>query len=431
MSGNAVFRPFNPITRWDNVLGYTEKPEKVTLEQGELPAAAPIDALEALEYDPALKRDLDIHSPVLKELSKIKIRSAFIQSIDHAGNNGEYLERLAGHLHEMGINLVQGVIQGSAYDGMKTDESRKKLLSDLRYTLTIFRKNNIAVIAGTNLPNSQYFQSKPYSKVTTIDGVESGSPSPLDREFWADAVLPLAKELAKLSKEFPSTIIGSFWDTELYGFESLTITEAFSFDNVTFGEFLRKREKHLGRLGIYEEAKTLPQYRRFAWLKEQGLLKQYYQSLEEGVEEIGKWMDHEVSAINPDFLWTFYAPGIPQGWYYKGLFRGLSSRKRPVLLITYDARGVQQVDYNAQHGIFLMHCPGTLLNSVKSEQWIGCLTGIAKNEDGYWLFPGGSLMMDDGWRYGRHDWSILQPPEDLFKWIREANRLIGEYNATH
>jgi hypothetical protein len=153
-------------------------------------------------------------------------------------------------------------------------------------------------------------------------------------------------------------------------------------------------------------------------------LKEYFSALEEGMEEIGRRLDSEVRDINPRFAWGFYTPAIPQSWYYKGLFRGLSSPERPILLLSYEARGLQQVEYGAQHNIYMIHCPGMLLNTLKGKEWIMSLPGLAKREGGYWLFPGFSLTMDENWRYGTGDWNILEPPEELSQAIKEANRVI-------
>jgi hypothetical protein len=422
--GNNIFRPFNPLSRWDDLKNYPAKAEKVKLETGEVASESPPGVADHLRYDPSRKRVLETDNTVYRKLHKKKFKTAFIQNICGAANNPSYLERVAKSLSEMGFNMVEGMIQDCAYDGMKGGRATPEFLADMRAALRIFEKHGVAVVAGTNIPNRHYFEKKPYSKVTTVDGVEKGSPSPLDRELWKDSVLSLALELARLSGEFPATLIGSFWDLELYGFESLIVTEAFSFDNVTYNEFLTRREALLKEMKVLSKARLLPQYLRFAWLKEQGLLGEYYRSLEEGMEDIGRWLNVEVEAVNRGFMWGFYVPGIPQGWYYSGLFRGLSSPRKPVFLVTYDTRGLQQVDYNYQKGIYLIHCPGMLLNALAGTQWIESLTGLASAEDGYWLFPGGSLVMDQNWRYGRHDWSILQSPQELHAVLKKANARI-------
>jgi len=209
----------------------------------------------------------------------------------------------------------------------------------------------------------------------------------------------------------PETVLGMLSDLELYGFDTIILSEAFTFDNLSFQFFLDKQEKYLKKRNIYDEAEKIPQYYRYLWLKEKGLLKIYYKNLEKEVEDIAKWIDSEITRIYPDFIWGFYVAGIPHSWYYKGLFRGLSSPERPIVLITYDVIGNEQMDYYAQNNIYAVYCPGILLNMMKNEEWIECLTNFAENNDGYWLFPGGSLNLGNDWKYKKVDYNILQPPK--------------------
>ncbi len=418
-----VFKPFNPIIRWDNLRGFSEKPEKVVLEKGELADTSPSDACDSLKFNYETRSELNIQNPSLKKLVSSKIRSAFF-NLDNQSSNPASLERMCRYLKDAGFNFIEAPLQASTFKGLKNDSTRKAFADDLRFTLSILQKYDLKVIAGPNLPNPDYFKNKLYSKTASVDGIENGSPSPLDINYWNDAVKPVAVELAKLSKEFPNTLLGSFNDMELYGFESLTITEAFSFDSLTFNKFLERKKTLLLKRNLYNEALDVLPHLRFEWLKQNNLLRIYFSTLEDVVSEMAKQLDDEIRKINPDFIWGFYTPGIPQSWYYKGLWKGLSLPGRPVFLITYEGRGNQQVDYLASDGIYLIHCPGLLMNTLKGNEWKECLTGFAKNENGYWLFPGYSMLMDENWKYGRNDWSILQSPDELFKVLKETNAII-------
>jgi hypothetical protein len=321
-----------------------------------------------------------------------------------------------------------GIFRECVYDVLKNPPVTKTFTDDFRAALAIFKKHDIAVMAGSDLPERKYSERGDYPPVVSASGIEKGPPSPFDKRFWSVEVLPLARELAKLSKEFPDTLLGTFWDMELYGFESLTLTEVYTFDKLAFDEFTARRKGFLSDRGLLEPATLISQQERFVWLKSNGLLKEYFSALEEAMEEIGKWVDADIRSINPRLAWGFYTPAIPQGWYYKGFFRGLSSPARPLLLISYEARGLQQVMHHAQHGVYMIHCPGMLLNTLKGQEWIESLTGFAKRENGYWLFPGTSLVMDENWRYGTGDWNILDPPEELLRAIKEANKMIDQMN---
>jgi hypothetical protein len=424
-----LFKPFNPIVRWDNMSSFSVKPEKIELLAGEVPATSPADVFDRLLFDFSRKQQVRIDNDTFRRLHEQKLRIAFIQNLCGVSTNPAYLEGIAWSLKEMGFNLIVGMIQDCAYDILKDPPETKALIEDLRAAMIIFKKHNIAVMAGSGLPEKKFYERRAYPPVVSTEGVSNGPPSPFDTESWNVGVLPLAREIATLSKEFPDTLLGTFWDLELYGFNTLTFSEAYTFDGLAFGEFLSRRATNLRKRGLFETARMISQQDRFMWLKDNGLLKDYFTALEEGMEEIGKQIDAEVRAINPRLVWGFYSPAIPQSWYYKGFFRGLSSPGKPLLLISYEARGLQQVEYHAQNDVYMIHFPGMLLNTLKGGEWTKSLAGLAKREGGYWLFPGASLVMDENWRYSTGDWNILDPPEGLFQAIKEANKMIDEMNS--
>ena len=423
-----LFKPFNPIVRWDNMSTFSVKPQKIELRAGEVPAMSPANVFDRLLFDYSRKQQVRIDNDTFRRLHEQKLRIAFIQNLCGASTNPAYLEGIAWSLKEMGFNLIVGMIQDCAYDILKDPPETKALIEDLRTAMIIFKKHNIAVMAGSGLPEKKFYERRVYPPVVSTEGVSKGPPSPFDTESWNVGVLPLAREIATLSKEFPDTLLGTFWDLELYGFNTLTFSEAYTFDSLAFGEFLSRRSTNLSKRGLFETARIISQQDRFMWLKDNGLLKDYFTALEEGMEKIGKQIDAEVRAINPRLVWGFYSPAIPQSWYYKGFFRGLSSPGKPLLLISYEARGLQQVEYHAQNDVYMIHIPGMLLNTLKGGEWTESLAGLAKREGGYWLFPGASLVMDENWRDGTGDWNILDPPEGLFQAIKEANKMINEIN---
>jgi hypothetical protein len=418
--GGDVFKPNFPLKRADRLERWEDKPDKVILEDGDVPKSSPPAVDESLNFDLQKKRTLKIRHPGLKKLNERKIRSVFFHLEKEFGRPGS-AERMGEYLQQAGFNLVVGMLGVSPYEGLKTEESKTAYLENIRAILRVFESRGIKTYLGSYFPYGSYYRKKAYSRLVSAVGVEAGLPSPLDRTFWKEAFLPLALEIAKLGREFPATVLGMIWDLELYYFDTVALSEAFTFDTIAFEVFQERKKKLLERLKLSQEARLVPQYLRFAWLKEKGLLKEYYQALEEETGAIARWADEEVKKINPDLLWGFYAPGIIQSWFYTGLFKTLSSPERPLLLITYEGRGIQQADYNAQKGIFFLHCPGLLLNTLKGEEWSESLPGLALREDGYWLYQGFQLFQDEGWQYGRNDFSYRQSPADLRLSLKAAN----------
>ncbi len=420
-----IFRPCFPLKRADRTEKWEDKPDQVTLEEGTVVGFPDSSSYERLVYDADKKRSLNIKHPALKKLAEERIRSVFFHLEKEFGRPGS-IERIADYLQQAGFNLIEGMLGVSPYEGLKTEESKKTYLKNIRSTLKVMEARGIKVFLGSYFPYGLYYRNKAYSKLVSAAGVEAGPPSLLDRTFWKEAFLPLALEIARLGREFPSTAIGMLWDLELYYFDTVALSEAYTFDSIAFDVFQERRKGMLQSRGLALEARRVPQYLRFSWLMEKGLLKDYYQALEEEVAAIARWVDDEVKEINPDLLWGFYAPGIVQSWFYTGLFRALSSPERPLLLITYEGRGNQQVDYNAQKGVYFLHCPGLLLNTLKAEEWSECLPELALREDGYWLYQGFQLFQDEGWLYGRNDFSYRESPAELRQALKRANEKLDQ-----
>ncbi|MGQ9673111.1 MAG: hypothetical protein ACUVV5_08260 [Candidatus Aminicenantales bacterium] len=417
------FHPLFPIQRADRLRSWQDKADQVTIEEGSVSGSPAKEALDGLIYDPQKKRSLSIRHPLLKELAQAKIRSVFFH-LEKEFGRVDSIERIADYLQDAGFNLIEGMLGVSPYEGLKTEESRKAYLENIRSILRVMESRGIKVFLGSYFPYGSYYRKKAYSKLVSSAGVEAGLPSPLDRTYWREAFLPLALEIAKLGREFPTTAVGMMWDLEFYYFDTVALSEAYSFDSIAFEVFQQRRKTLLESRKLASEARFVPQYLRFSWLKEKGLLKDYYQALEEEVAAIARWVDTEVKKTNPDLLWGFYAPGIIQSWFYTGLFRALGTPERPLLLITYEGRGNQQADYNAQKGIFFLHCPGLLLNTLKGQEWSESLPGLALREDGYWLYQGFQLFQDEDWQYGRNDFTFRESPADLRQSLKKANKKL-------
>jgi len=421
--GKDVFRPHFPLKRADRLEKWEDRPEKVVLDEGTLPPSAPPSTHDYLSFDRGEKRRLAIRHPVLKKLTEERIRSVFFH-LEKEFGRPESVERIARYLEAAGFNLVEGMLGVSPYEGLQNEESKKVYLENIRSIIKTMEAHGLKMYLGSYFPYGSYYRKKNYSRLVSASGIEAGFPSPLDRTYWKEAFLPLAIEIAKLGREFPDTVIGMIWDLELYYFDTVALSEAYTFDTIAFEVFQERKKALLERQKWSAEARRVPQYLRFSWLKEKGLLRDYYQALEEEVTAIARWLDGEVKKINPELEWGFYAPGIIQSWFYTGLFRALSTPERPLLLITYEGRGNQQRDYNAQKGSFFLHCPGLLLNTLKAEEWSQCLPELARREDGYWLYQGFQLFQDEGWVYGRNDFTLRESPASLRLSLMEANRRL-------
>ena len=184
---------------------------------------------------------------------------------------------------------------------------------------------------------------------------------------------------------FPDTVVGTIWDVELYGHPGLRITESHGFDNLCFSTFVKTEESRLREAGLYEVAHQIDQARRFRWLETNGLLRSYYDALEEGVYKLMMQTREEIDQVHEGLEWALYAPNIPQSWYYRGVIRGFVNQQNGELVhITWAARGAQQVSYwKATHGINIIHSPAILMVVPEGDEWAPYLSMCLENEAGY------------------------------------------------
>jgi hypothetical protein len=189
------------------------------------------------------------------------------------------------------------------------------------------------------------------------------------------------------------------------------------FDTATFMRFLDTQAE-----GVRARGRTIDERTRFDWLEKQGLLKAYYRFLENTFYGIVRDTANRFDRIHDEFEWGFYTAGIPQSWYYRGLFRAIDDYQGEVLLVTYEARGLQQASYYASQGVNLLHAPGVLMGIPEGDEWGRFLTLSMENEPGYWLFPVYEFPKDeDSWRFKQNDAAFNESPETIVRLVREAN----------
>ena len=260
-----------------------------------------------------------------------------------------------------------------------------------------------------------------YAGVTSrlVDGAGTAhdKASPFDPAFWEEALRRKALRYAAVAARYPQVVVGMMWDLEVYGHDELLVTESSSFDNLAFAVYLEARGEALRESGRYAEALALLAAERFSWLESQGLLRDYYEVLEEQVFGRARTIRDEVEAIHPELLWGFYTACIPQSWYYRGMFRAFGANE--LLLITYEARGSQQVDYwRSVLGVRMAHAPGVVFGLPRGDEWTAYLDMCLRHEAGYWLYRPEPLARSAA------DWrreGLPDTREEVIRRIRQAN----------
>ena len=399
-----------PIRRFENLPALTPpafKFRSITLDK-----AAPADSYAELPAFP------DASPTLLSFLNGDKVKSGYIGIPDKSD-----AERQAKIYKAAGLNLIFAVGGHEFVTQWDNPAAVQRARENCEEIVKQCQKVGIKVLLGGYVPMTGAWENKKYP-TALVDG--SGRtwqpPSPFDPESWEDCLMRPAREFAKIGKKYPDTMVGSLWDFELYNHDELIITESYPYDNLAFGKFIAKEEKLLRKLNIYQEAIEVDQTQRLTWLEKKGLLKTYYADMEDIIYQMASKARAEVEKIQPNHLWGFYAAGIPQSWYYRGMFRGLANKDKQILLATYEARGAQQVSYWKTIGVNMVHLPGILMDSAKGEEWTKFIKMCLANEGGYWLFPVGMLNGDEkSWRSWSGDSTMLESPESAIEWIKKGN----------
>lgn len=390
-----------------------EKPEDL-----EFAAVPLLDKAEKEGY--VALPDFDLTAPIdVPFLDGEKLKSGYVQQIPRAEIAESHMAKYAS----TGLNTLYFMVADDWWRIRDDQEALASFRDKIRATLDAARNHDIKILLGGFLPERRAWMDDEYP-TSLVDGTgkEYKVTAPLDADIIRDNLTRPARYIAEIAKEYPDTLVGFMWDFELYGHSELLVTENYSFDNSSWSEFLKRRRAKLGTRGLYDEAKEVATKLRFRWLEDHGLLADYYQVQEDAIYRLVRDAKREIDQVHPGLFWSFYTAGIPQSWYYKGVFRALGDKDDRVLLVTYEARGLQQSSYWQELGVNLIHGPGTLMNIPDETEWVPALTMFMEHESGYWLFPAGAIQASDpGWKYSRHDWGSRIPPQQMNDLILDAN----------
>jgi len=330
---------------------------------------------------------------------------------------------------EAGFNLVNASVGGSYYHAREDTARVRQLIERWEANLEVYQKHGMKVLLAGYIPYTHLWRKREYP-TEMVDGAGRSYPvpSPLDRQNWEECLLEPARIFARLAAKYPDTVVGTLWDFEIYTTGEIIVSESSPFGNLPFVTFVEREGDRLRDMGLLEEARYVDQARRFQWLESKGLLGAYYACMEEEIYQMSRAAKAEIDAIHPGLLWSFYAACIPQSWYYRGVFRGLAGDDNDeILLLSYEARSKQQVDYWRSLGVNMTHATGMLLNIPEGDEWNRFFQlALEEDQGGYWIFPSGSLLhTEDRWHFSRGDYNLRQPPEVVVDLLRRANARYG------
>ena len=308
------------------------------------------------------------------------------------------------------------------YSPSRSDAERAKLRAEWSDAARACHSHGLRCFLGSLYPHWQIFHEGDYAHLMDAAGETYDAPSAMDIEFWHDSVFRVADEMARLSLQEPG-ITGLFWDLEMYTFPGLNHQEGQAMEDACFETFLTAESPNLSQEQV-ARARQQTAAQRYQWLRDNGLLRRYYSVLERAVERLADELRNRIRTVNPALELALYDLHIPNNWFYRGFMKGLSSRDRPIVLLTYEAGGKEQQRTAALEGCFYLHCTGALLNALPPDRWQESLSKLCETTDGYWLFPLYPLQADREPSTLTGDETYLGTREQMIGGIARANRLI-------
>ena len=249
------------------------------------------------------------------------------------------------------------------------------------------------VLVGYEITNNIYEPNMPKNPAIDLYGNEYFDiPSPLDQNFWNNEIKnPLDTFLEKWNNPEVSNnikIAGIVLDLEMYCRRttgSFLATMGFSQDCFKkYNNFL-SRFSYLDKNHLNRKNKKLQQFNNIRDLIKTRSVENYFHFLENQAVNLGNNLKHFFNEKIKNCLIACYAPNISVDWFYKGLYKGLSTRKKPIDLLTFNSEFYLYKNWLNKHGIYANHSSVLMLSKLRDKKDFWWINHILKHNDGIWL----------------------------------------------
>jgi hypothetical protein len=332
----------------------------------------------------------------------------------HIDKEPEELQRLAQGLQASAMNALWGVAFPQLLLRHRGNrEARARLLTAWEAVGKGLKGSPVRWFMGMEYPG-RYAAMEAMPRAMGAEGRGWDIPSPWDHETWRREVIRSATLAAQWARGYRA-VAGIVLDLEMYGRRPLFFSQGVDFGDGPFRAFLEDRSEEES-----EEGEGLRPEARFPWLRDKGLLADYYAFLERRAEALGRELRLAVREVHPDLIVGCYAAGILHRWFYRGLWRGLSEPDRPVILFTFQRDA--DLDLTALHeaGVHAIHVRGLLMGQMEPEEYRPLFADALARHGGYWLNRLTSLVARQGFYPNEAPRGMSQ--EDAWKTIAHANR---------
>jgi hypothetical protein len=311
------------------------------------------------------------------------VRACWGSTVDWGGGvrTRADVERIGAALAGCGVNLFWCISNCQAVGGAGyTADERQAVLERWEWTG--------AALSGTDVRwyptlDYRYFREEK-SRCLGAQGQLLEAPSPLDLEFWRRGWREPLVAIAEYSRTCPA-IGGIAIDMELYAHPpAYNYYMGYGFEDACFG-FALERLESLADRGELAEARGLALAERYEWLRLHGLLEGYFAALSGEVERICRDLREAVWQVNPELLFASYIFTTPCNWFDLGVYRGLSTPARPLVLMTFNLRSGRMLEHLRRDRVYAYHAMVTMLGQIGAEEYEGVFASAFRFGHGYWM----------------------------------------------
>jgi len=223
----------------------------------------------------------------------------------------------------------------------------------------------------------------PQTSAVTLYGTNyKKCPAPLLKTFWKDEVIIPMKKFVRDWQQHANRVPlrGMILDLEMYFSPPGKFTGIMGFDVPSIKQF-------------DVTATTSDVFIKN--LLKKGTASAYFASLKNRAEKIGQFIKTECRKAIPHCLFGCYVDKISPNWFYQGLFQGLSSIDKPLLLLSFNNEFEMHRGFLEKKKIAAEHASVLMLSKLQKRSDIKPWAAIAKaGHHGIWLNRFSRLVED-------------------------------------
>ncbi len=289
------------------------------------------------------------------------------------------------------------------------------------------------ILIGYEITNNVYEPNLPKNPAIDIYGNKYFDiPSPLDQNFWDNEIKnPLNLFLEKWNNpEISNTvkIAGVVLDLEMYCRRTTgSFLATMGFPPACFEKYNKFLSKFSYLDRSYRDKKTTNSQEQFTNVRD--LIKtrsvqNYFHFLENQAKNLGNNLKHFFNKKIKNCLIACYAPNISVDWFYKGLYKGLSTQKKPIDLLTFNSEFYLYKNWLNKNGIYANHSSVLMLSKLRDKKDFWWVEQILKYNDGIWLNRFSRFSEDQ-----HNDWTSIEQSsmnkEDAYSFFENIKKTNG------